>query len=174
MTFPSTSHHLVSVASPDRTVSGDPPSDAQRRVVIRLRPFERPVGVLRRRVVAVAAATVLARDTGYARARESLAAAQRRPPTLESKFQAAVTAVSPDRGAVVFTRRSPANARPTTLAVAATHRRRYGYRNERARYAHAGSYRSLMCVTQRCDPPKRTCGRRISPESDQEVDDDSP
>jgi hypothetical protein len=40
--------------------------------------------------------------------------------------------------------------------------------------AHAGSYRSLMCVTQCCNSPKRSCGHRISPESDEEVDDDSP
>jgi hypothetical protein len=140
MTFLTTSDHPVSVAGADRAASGDPLSDTQRRVVIRIRLLERPVGVLRRRVVAVAAATVLARDTAHARAPESFAAAQRHPPTLQSKLQAAATVVSPHRRAVVFTRRSPANARPITLAVAATYRRplpgHVGHHRPRRRVHH--------------------------------------
>ena len=119
MTFPSTSHHPVSVAGANRAASGDPPSNAQRRVVIGVRPFVHPVGVVRRRVVAVAAATVLARDSVHARAPGSLAEAQRRPPG----FQAAVAVVSPHRRAFVFTRRYPATALPATLAVAASYHR---------------------------------------------------
>jgi hypothetical protein len=53
--FPTTSPHPMSVAAADRAASGYPPTDRQRRVTLRIRPSDRSAGILRRRVVAVAA-----------------------------------------------------------------------------------------------------------------------
>jgi hypothetical protein len=96
MTFPSTSHHPALLAGADRTASGQPFSDTRRRPVITVRPLRRPAGVLRRRVVAVAAATVLARDTVHSQAPESRATAPRRPAIVQSRPHPSVAGGWPD------------------------------------------------------------------------------